>query len=414
MRCLVVEDDNTTRRLLCRLISSSFGLEVSEAANGMDALLAIESSPPDLVVTDVGMPVLDGLGLVTAIRGSPATRGIPVVVVSGSAERAAVAQLIELGIEDYLLKPLDIAAATKRLSRVVSELRARPAVSVKPARTADGEARPLLLLVDPDPNFRSLFKTLLAGCNEVIEAGSGPQGLAAAAERSPPVVVLTEGLGLLNEWQLLGRLRALPCPPEVYLVHGATRPKDADRFDGVFQKTFVPETLASRWREVSVRNDAVAALNDALTGPMRAEVVSATQQTFGVMVGEEVNQLSDDEAGLIDAEVVSMARLATAEGKVGLEIAIATTAAEASQLATPILGESVSWGDGASEAIGTLVETVAGRVRSSFDSRSIRIDQTGVGPVPPGDLGTTSAFRTGFAMASGARFVLHVSQAFAL
>lgn len=414
MRCLIVEDDNTTRRLLSRLVSSAFGLEVSEATNGMDALLAIEASPPDLVITDVSMPTLDGLGLVTALRGAPETRGLPVVVVSGSAERAAVAQLIELGIEDYLLKPLDIAAATKRLSRVMSELRARPAASVRAARAVDGVERPLLLLVDPDPNFRSLFKTLLAGCNEVIEAGSGPQGLAAAAERQPPMVVVAEGLGLLNEWQLLGRLKSLPHSPEVYLVHGADRPRDADRFDGAFQKTFVPETLALRWRDVSVHNDAVSALNEALTGPMRAEVVSATQQTFGVMVGEEVNQLSDEDTGLIPAEVVSMARLATAEGNAGLEIAIATTEAEASQLATPILGEAVSWGDGASEVIGTLVETVAGRVRSSFDARSIRIDQTGIGPVPAGDLASSAAFRTGFAMASGARFVLHVSEAYAL
>src|SRR5262245_21854111 len=126
MKVLLVEDDGTIRRNLKRLMSSGLGAEVTEATNGMEALLRLETDRPDLIVTDVNKPVLDGIGFMHAVRSSAAHSDIPAVAVSSSSERAMVARLIELGIVDYLLKPLDLTEVSKRLGKVVEEIRSQP------------------------------------------------------------------------------------------------------------------------------------------------------------------------------------------------------------------------------------------------------------------------------------------------
>lgn len=405
MKVLVVEDDATTRRILNRLMSSSFGAEVVEVENGMEALVRLEQDTPDLVVTDVSMPVMDGHALLQAIRSSPAHQDIPVVAVSATSERTEVARLIELGIAEYLLKPLDLAAASKRLGRVIADIRSKP----KSARRRDpnGAGRPRLLLVEPDPNFRELFKGMLASSFEVIDAPSGPKGLALASEQVPAVVCLSEGLGLLNERLLAGHLRQLATPPEaVYLLHADDRPKSTDGFDGFVRKSFVPEVLAERWAALTVGNDLGKAVEDAIAA-LGGEVVTATMQTFGVMTQQEVDRLPDDAE--VSAEVGMAVRFLAPEGKLGLMVAIHGAKADGEKLAGAILGETMGWEEGGNEAFGALVETLAGRIRSSFDARSIKLTQEPVEAMVSGGI-ADPGFRAAFKTPSGEQFGVVVSR----
>ena len=116
MRVLVVDDDPMIRRILGRLLVSTFGVELVEAENGVEGLIQLETNCPDLLLMDVAMPMMDGLEMLAAIRASPKHRNLPVVAVSVSKNRTALARLIELQIQDYLLKPFDIDTATERLT----------------------------------------------------------------------------------------------------------------------------------------------------------------------------------------------------------------------------------------------------------------------------------------------------------
>ena len=79
LRVLVVDDDPAARRWIGGLLTGE-GVHVAEAANGRDALEALRSSPPDLVVLDLLMPEMDGFALVEAIRNEPAWDGLPIIV----------------------------------------------------------------------------------------------------------------------------------------------------------------------------------------------------------------------------------------------------------------------------------------------------------------------------------------------
>lgn len=98
-RILVVDDEPDQRFLLRRTLQRA-GHEVSEANDGAAALRAVRESAPDLVVTDVMMPVMDGAELIRCLRGDPATAHIPILAASGDIHLAGAADAV-------LAKPYD-------------------------------------------------------------------------------------------------------------------------------------------------------------------------------------------------------------------------------------------------------------------------------------------------------------------
>ena len=87
-------DDEPDQRFLLRRIFERAGHEVTDAEDGAAALAAVRESPPDLVVTDMMMPVMDGAELIRRLRGDPATAGIPILAASGDAHLAGAADAV--------------------------------------------------------------------------------------------------------------------------------------------------------------------------------------------------------------------------------------------------------------------------------------------------------------------------------
>jgi len=106
-RILIVDDSSAMQHLIERVIRIS-GVDVTEfhrALNGNLALALLETSPVDLILTDVNMPECGGEELVRRLRLDPRLRNIPVIVVSTDATRARVDQITKLGAKAYIAKP---------------------------------------------------------------------------------------------------------------------------------------------------------------------------------------------------------------------------------------------------------------------------------------------------------------------
>ncbi|GAA2138601.1 hypothetical protein GCM10009844_06720 [Nocardioides koreensis] len=116
-RVLVVDDNADIRTYVSSLLASQY--DVSTAVDGRDGLEQALADPPDLVLTDVMMPRLGGFELLTALRGDPATVGVPVVMLSARAGEEGTLEGLEAGADDYLVKPF---AARELMARVHANL----------------------------------------------------------------------------------------------------------------------------------------------------------------------------------------------------------------------------------------------------------------------------------------------------
>jgi len=131
-KVLLAEDNGDMRAYISRLLGSHHTVTVAE--NGLAALDAIRRNPPDLVLTDVMMPRLDGFGLMRAIREDPALRDIPVIMLSARAGEEASIEGLSAGADDYLVKPF---SGRELIARVASNLKL---ARLRRAATADLEA----------------------------------------------------------------------------------------------------------------------------------------------------------------------------------------------------------------------------------------------------------------------------------
>ena len=117
-RCLVVEDSKTMRNMLADSLARIPGMEVIEAENGLAAIRALASERFDLVVTDVNMPVMDGLKLVRHVRGDPRHENTPVVVITTENAPHDRDRALALGANAYIEKPIQ----APRVIRAVKKL----------------------------------------------------------------------------------------------------------------------------------------------------------------------------------------------------------------------------------------------------------------------------------------------------
>lgn len=105
---LVVEDSPTMRALLTASLEEISGeIKVTEAENGFEALRALPRGSFDLIITDINMPDINGLELVSFVKNNPAYQSIPLVIVSTEGSSRDLDRGVSLGADAYIVKPFD-------------------------------------------------------------------------------------------------------------------------------------------------------------------------------------------------------------------------------------------------------------------------------------------------------------------
>jgi signal transduction histidine kinase len=128
-RVLVVDDNADLREYVAELLAPTY--EVATAADGLAALAAVRANPPDIVVSDVMMPNLDGLGLVRQLRAEERTASLPVILLSARAGEESAVEGLGSGSDDYLAKPFSARELLARVRTHVALSRMRRAWSAE-------------------------------------------------------------------------------------------------------------------------------------------------------------------------------------------------------------------------------------------------------------------------------------------
>ncbi|MFV0382892.1 phosphate regulon transcriptional regulator PhoB [Paracoccus sp. (in: a-proteobacteria)] len=121
---LVVEDEGAQREVL-RYNLEAEGFQVVVAENGEDALLLMQEEQPDLVVLDWMLPKVSGIEVCRQIKADPATRGVPIIMLSARTEEPDRVRGLETGADDYVVKPYSVVELMARLRTQLR--RTRPA-----------------------------------------------------------------------------------------------------------------------------------------------------------------------------------------------------------------------------------------------------------------------------------------------
>ena len=112
---LIVDDEQGILNLLSRVLEHG-DYEVRPATSGQAALQTAQARPPDLIILDLAMPVMDGFETCRRLKANPATKDIPVIFLTGQGETEKVVQGFELGAVDYITKPFNSTELLHRVS----------------------------------------------------------------------------------------------------------------------------------------------------------------------------------------------------------------------------------------------------------------------------------------------------------
>jgi CheY-like chemotaxis protein len=135
IKVLIAEDNAVNRELLRELLEAR-GYAVDEAYDGQAALQMIEQTRPDILLLDIGMPVLDGFAVVRRIRENPRLATLPVLAVTAYAMQGDRERVLNSGFDGYLSKPVNPTALAEELDRLLSKREGQDDVS-KPSKESE-------------------------------------------------------------------------------------------------------------------------------------------------------------------------------------------------------------------------------------------------------------------------------------
>ena len=118
---LVVEDSPTMRQLISFAMKRIPNACVIEATDGVDALKKLSSDKIDLILADINMPVMDGLKLVSLVRGNPSFKDIPIIMVTTEGAEEDRKRAIAIGANAYLPKPIQTQELLKLVTKFLSD-----------------------------------------------------------------------------------------------------------------------------------------------------------------------------------------------------------------------------------------------------------------------------------------------------
>jgi two-component system chemotaxis response regulator CheY len=121
MASVLTVDDSASIRRTIKIALTSAGFDVTEACDGADGFRKAESDSFDLIITDLNMPVMDGLTMIRELRKKPAQAGVPILFLTTESDAAIKAQAKAAGATGWLTKPFDPDTLIKIVHKILAK-----------------------------------------------------------------------------------------------------------------------------------------------------------------------------------------------------------------------------------------------------------------------------------------------------
>ncbi len=121
MKILIVDDDATTRKLLGLYLKAK-GYEVAYAENGLEGIQKLGVENPNLIISDLNMPYMDGIEFVKSVRSDPLRAEIPILMVTTEADPEERERALSAGVNGYLVKPVTAEVVTQHIRHILKNM----------------------------------------------------------------------------------------------------------------------------------------------------------------------------------------------------------------------------------------------------------------------------------------------------
>lgn len=121
MKIITVDDSATMRRIIRNSLKAIGYTDVVEAENGQVGLAKIQTENVDFIITDWSMPVMTGLEMIHAIRGNPALKHLPILMVTAVGQKEEIVQAISAGVNGYIVKPFEAETLHAKMQQVLGK-----------------------------------------------------------------------------------------------------------------------------------------------------------------------------------------------------------------------------------------------------------------------------------------------------
>ncbi len=120
MKILLVDDSRTIRNIQKSTLKTLGHTDISEAADGLEALTCLSKERPDLMLVDWNMPNMDGITLIRKVRETD--KELPIIMVTTEAEKTRVIEAVKAGVNNYVVKPFTAETLSEKINQTMSKL----------------------------------------------------------------------------------------------------------------------------------------------------------------------------------------------------------------------------------------------------------------------------------------------------
>jgi len=207
-RILLVEDNEAAIIQMCDILNEQ-GYQVVVARDGREALAQIALAPPDALILDLMMPGVDGFAVLQSVRSAPATAALPVLILTAKhVTREELAFLHGNNIQELIQKgDISRAELLAAVAKLASAQASRPAEDARTAYAPPQDGKPLILVVEDNPDNRRAVSAILGDQYRVIEAADGQAGVAQAQAHHPALILMDIAMPVLDGIQALAAIR---------------------------------------------------------------------------------------------------------------------------------------------------------------------------------------------------------------
>ena len=229
---LLVADDSITIQKVVELILSEEGFDIKSVSNGEDALNAIKTESPDIVLADIEMPKINGYELCERLKSDPSTKDIPVILLAGAFENFDEKMAQDVGADSYVVKPFESQELINKIHSVM-EAPAKPLVEEELAAVAEEEDLWSLEDITEAQAVETAEAEEIAVAEEVPAEVTSLEPEAQVAEEE----VLEEAIGTTSaEAQEAFAVQVEEAPAEEYRMPGISREEVTGIILGILPK----------------------------------------------------------------------------------------------------------------------------------------------------------------------------------